>query len=110
MTERRAPSAGEGLKILLIEDSDVAGGLQVVRHRIGQPQQIVRAARSQAAAARLVPPVLHVAFDELPSRGAEQMLAREVGPGQQQRHHVLQLIAEAEGAARLVVAGARPEA
>ena len=31
------------------------------------------------------------------------------GRANRQRHHVLQLIAEAEGAARLVVAGARPE-
>ena len=68
--------------------------------------------RSSACAARgrrLVPPVLHVAFDELPSGGAQQVLAREIRPREQQRHHVLQLIAEAERAARLVVAGARPE-
>ena len=45
-----------------------------------QPQQIVGAARAQAAAARLVPPVLHVAFDELPAGGAQQMRARELGP------------------------------
>ena len=64
---------------------------------------------AQAAAARLVPPVLHVAFDELPAGGAQQVRARQVGPREQQRHHVLQLIAEAERAARLVVAGARPQ-
>ena len=62
-----------------------------------------------AAAARLVPPVLDVAFDELPAGRAEQVLAREVGPREQQRHHVLQLVAEAEGAAGLVVAGAGPQ-
>ena len=61
------------------------------------------------AAGRLVPPVLHVALDELPAGGAQQVLARELGPREQQRHHVLQLVAEAEGAAGLVVAGARPE-
>ena len=88
---------------------DVAGRADILRHHVRQPQQIVGAARAQAAAARLVPPVLDVAFDELPAGGAEQMRSGEVGPRQQQRHHVLQLIAKAEGAARLVVARARPE-
>ena len=37
------------------------------------------------------------------------MLAHELRLGMDQRHHVLQLIAEAEGAARLVVAAARPK-
>ena len=87
----------------------VAGGAHVLGDHERQPQQIVGAAAAQAAAGRLVPPVLHVAFDELPAGGAQQVLARQVRPRQQQRHHVLQLIAEAEGAARLVVAGARPE-
>ena len=48
-------------------------------------------------------------FDELPARGAEQVLARQIGPREGQRHHVLQLVAEAERAAGLVVAAARPE-
>jgi len=54
--------------------------------------------------------MLDVAFDELPPGGAEQMLPGELRPRQQQRHHVLQLIAEAERSARLVIARARPEA
>ena len=37
------------------------------------------------------------------------MLAEQVGPRERQRHDVLQLVAEAEGAARLVEAGPRPE-
>ena len=93
----------------LVQHADVAGRADILRHHVGQPQQIVRAARTQAAAARLVPPVLDVAFDELPAGGPEQMRSGELGPRQQQRHHVLQLIAKAEGAARLVVARARPE-
>ena len=43
-------------------------------------------------------------------RRASRCALREVGPRERQRHDVLQLIAEAEGAARLVVAGARPQA
>ena len=40
---------------------------------------------------------------------AQQVLAREVGAGERQRHRVLELVAEAERPARLVVAGARPQ-
>ena len=53
--------------------------------------------------------MLHVAFDELPGGGAQDMLARQVGLGDHQRHDVLQLVAEAVGAARLIEGRARPE-
>ena len=76
---------------------------------VRQPEQIVGTAGAQPAAGRFVPPVLHVAFDELTARRAEQVRARELGPRERQRHHVLQLIAKAERAAGLVVAAARPE-
>ena len=56
----------------------VAGDAHVFGHHEGQPQQIVGAAAAQAAAGRLVPPVLHVAFDELPAGGAQDVLARQV--------------------------------
>jgi len=45
--------------------------------------------------------VLDVALEELMGGGAEEVGARDVGPGRDQREHVLQLVAEAEGAARL---------
>ena len=54
--------------------------------------------------------MLHVAFDELPRGGAQQMCARQIGPRYAKRHHILQLVAETIGAARLVEAGARPDA
>ena len=54
--------------------------------------------------------MLHVALGELPRRGAQQMLARQVGLRDAERHDVLQLVAEAIGAARLIEAGARPDA
>jgi len=80
----------------LVEDPGVSGGAHVFGHHERQPQQIVGAARTQAASARLVPPVLHVALDELPPGGAQQMRPGEVWPRQQDRHHVLELIAEAD--------------
>ena len=54
--------------------------------------------------------MLHVAFEELPTRGAEEVLARRPGSGVEEGGGVLQLIAKSIGAARLVVAAAAPVA
>jgi hypothetical protein len=54
--------------------------------------------------------MLNISLLKLASRAQEQVLAQEVGLGVQKRHHVLQLIAETEGAAWLVVSVPRPEA
>ena len=56
-----------------------------------------------------VPPVLYVSFAELPRRAQHQMFPQQPGFGMDQRHCVLQLIAETESAAALVVSAARPE-
>jgi hypothetical protein len=52
--------------------------------------------------------MLDVALHELMARRAQEMLARQVRAGQQQREDILQLIAESIGAAGLVVTGPRP--
>ena len=85
-------------------DVDVAGD------DVGQPEQVVGDPRAHAAPAGRVPPVLDVALDELPGRGAQQVLARQPGRGDHQRQHVLQLIAESVGAAGLIEGRARPHA
>ena len=54
--------------------------------------------------------MLHIAFQELAGREQQQVLAHQVRPGVDERHHVLQLIAETEGAPRLVEAAAGPKA
>ena len=53
---------------------------------------------------------LDVALHELARGRAQDVRARQVGTGQAQGHDVLELVAEAERAARLIVAGARPQA
>jgi hypothetical protein len=53
--------------------------------------------------------MLDISFRELTGSAAEQVLAHEVRPGVDERHHVLQLIAETEGPARLVGSAPRPE-
>ena len=52
--------------------------------------------------------MLHIALDELPRRGTQQMFAGNRGFRDAQRHHVLKLVAKAIGAACLVKRRARP--
>ena len=63
-----------------------------------------------APVGRDVPPLQHVAFGELLARVQHDLPARQAGVEEQERQHVLQLVAEAKGAAALVRAGAAPEA
>ena len=53
--------------------------------------------------------MLDIAFAELMGRTAQQVLAHEAGLGMDKGHHVLQLIAETECAAGLVVSAASPQ-
>ena len=92
-----------------VEHGLITGELQVVGHRVREPQQIVGAAAPHAPAGMLVPPVLHVPFDELVGGAAQQVRAEEVRPRESERHHILQLVAEAVCAARLEEAGAAPQ-
>jgi len=56
-----------------------------------------------------MPPMLHVAFYELPCGGAQQLLAQARAFRNRQRHRVLELIAKAERTACLIEARARPQ-
>ncbi len=57
-----------------------------------------------------MPPVLDVAFDELMRCRAEEVLAGELALRDDQRDHVLELIAESVRATGLVERGSRPQA
>src|SRR5439155_23874736 len=57
-----------------------------------------------------MPPVLDIAFHELSRGRAQDVVAREVGRGVHEGHDVLQLVAEAISAARLIKGGAAPNA
>ena len=61
------------------------------------------------APARRVPPVLHVALDELARGGAQDVSRASRGSRMDERHDVLQLVAKAIGAAGLVERRARPD-
>ena len=53
--------------------------------------------------------MLHVAFDELPAGGDQQMLAQQLRSREREGHHILQLIAKAERPARLIEARPCPQ-
>ena len=94
----------------LVQHRDVAGRIDIVRGAPGEPDLVVGDTGAHALAGWRQPPMLHVAFDELTRRGAQQVLARECRLRQRERHAVLQLVAETVGAARLVERRARPHA
>ena len=55
-----------------------------------------------------MPPVLNVAFAELSARAQQKLRPKKLRFGVDERHGVLQLVAETKSAARLVVTAARP--
>ncbi len=82
--------------------------------RSGRSPVAATGSRRSSACAPLaggrMPPVLHVAFEKLARCRAQQMLADQRRLGVDQRHHVLQLVAKAERAARLIERRAAPQA
>ena len=94
----------------LVEQRAIARGRHVVVRDEWQPQVIVRELRAHAGAPGRVPPMLSVALDELVRGRTQNLLARQVRRRPQEREHVLQLVAIAVCAARLVERRAAPQA
>jgi hypothetical protein len=93
-----------------VKDAEVAGHLDIMSDRERQPDAIVGDARANALSRRRKPPMLHVAGHELARRRAHQMLPRQRRLRHYQRHHVLDLIAKAVRATRLVEGRSSPYA
>ena len=89
--------------VLIIRD------FQILMNHIGKPGEIVGNMGAHAAARGGMPPMLHIAFLKLAGGGAQNMVAREIPPRHQERHHILQLIAKPVSAARLIKRGAGPQ-
>ena len=83
----------------LVEHPGVARGQDIAAGRQRQPEIVIRAAGADPATRGRMPPVLHVALEELAAGAAQQMLAHQGRLGMDERHRVLQLVAESEGAA-----------
>ena len=104
---RRAGPSRNGTRSSRI--AAIARRLDIVRGDRGEPRPVVGDARADALAGGRQPPMLDVALDELPRRRAQQMCSRVIaGRATSERHDVLQLVAEAVGAARLIEGRARP--
>ena len=94
----------------LIEHGPVAALADVAGEHVGQPQMRVGGLRplaeARAAAGRAMPPFEHVAFAKLLARVQHDLRPRQPRLRQGQRQHILQLIAIAGRAAKLVRAEA----
>src|SRR3972149_9180833 len=84
---------------LLIEQSYVPRDANVVRHSKGQPQQIIRAARTETGAGLRVPPVLNISLRELPACGAQDVFAGNGGEKKNKGEHVFPPIAQTKSPA-----------
>ena len=74
-----------------------------------EPEVVVAEGGAGAEMEALVPPVEHIAFGELMGRMVENLAACVCRVAIEDRHDVLQLVAEACGTAHLVEAGTREE-
>ena len=97
-TENRRVQEGDPL----VEHGRVARDADVVCNNQRQEDEIVGNARADAATCGRVPPVLHVAFLELPRRRAQDLCPRLLRGAVDDGHRVLELVAETECPARLV--------
>ncbi len=95
---------------VFVEDAQIAGAGHVAPDAQRQPQVVVRALGAHAPVRRRMPPVLHIALHELVGRAQHQLVVQQLRFCMDGGHRILQLVAEAEGAAGLVVAAARPDA
>src|SRR5208282_3098163 len=94
----------------LVENAQLACHLYIMSDCEGQPDAIVGDAGADSLSRGRKPPMLHVASDKLARRRADQLLPRRRGLRHRQRHHVLELIAKAVRAARLVEGRSSPDA
>ena len=93
----------------LIENRSVAGGANVMRGDERKPEKIVTEPRPDAGARLWMPPVLHIAFQELPCGRAQDVLASQVWRSVHESHDILQLVSKPVSAARLIKGRAAPD-
>src|SRR5471030_3480213 len=74
-----------------------------------QPQIIIRAACAHAITGWRMPPVLDVALNKLTRSTQQDLLAHSLRCSVSERQRILQLVAESERAAGLVIAAARKD-
>ena len=95
---------------LLVQDALVAGDVDILVGDIHEPEIVVAEGGAGSGHHALMPPVQHVAFGKLMGGMVQNLAAGIVGVAVEAGHDVLQLVAEAGGAAHLVESGAGKEA
>ena len=93
----------------LLEQSSVPGPSDRSGQDPREPEEVVRAARAYASHRSRVPPVEDVSLPKLATCSLFQLFDCERGIEREEGVGVLELVAEPEGAARLVEAGSAPE-
>src|SRR5260370_34184311 len=73
-----------------------------------KPEKIVTDSGADAGARLWMPPMLDIAFHELPCGRAQDMVASQLWRGVHESHHILQLVSEPVSAARLIKGRAAP--
>src|SRR4029453_16320835 len=86
----------------IVEQGRVARNADVVRNNQRQEDEIVGYPRADAATCERGPPVLHIAFLELPRGRAQDLCPRLLRGAVDDGHRVLELVAETECPARLI--------
>src|SRR6188768_1971568 len=94
--DRTAFQVGNGL----IQHFYIAGRGNITTRRQWQPEIVIRTSAANAPAARRVPPMLDISFNELTRRGPEKMFSQKRWLSVYKRHYILQLIAKSKRAAR----------
>src|SRR5688572_29508954 len=95
---------------LLIQNGTVTADMYILSCDIGKPEQVVRNAGTDAVISRRVPPVKDVPLFELVAGSFQNVLARDLGPGIQEKHYILKLVAKTKSTARLIEGGSTPNA
>src|SRR4029453_3558848 len=73
-----------------------------------KPEKIVTNSGADAGARLWMPPMLDIAFPELPCGRAQDVLASQVWRGVHEGHGILELVSEPVSAARLIKGRAAP--
>src|SRR5512132_565072 len=74
-----------------------------------KPEKIVTNSGADAGARLWMPPMLDIAFHELPCGGAQDVLASQVWRSVHESHDILQLVSKPVSAARLIKGRAAPD-
>jgi len=95
---------------VLIKNRPVTGGRDVVCRREGEPEQIIRAARTHTSAGGGVPPVQNVSILELVGGALQEVRSHTCRGHVREAQHILQLVPKTDRPARLVEAATRKQA